>query len=366
MDARQMTAWLFRTMVLMLIAAHGSGCASQSNVASGTKVATTQFPTSTPTPKPAPSPTAVPPTAALGPTATAVPNPPPQPQKATVPQYILLNEEIYDAPIKTQVISNILVSGEITDQGLRELLKQLYDSIGQRKGFKYHPSPTAIYVYAFTSKERAESGMGQWIAMLEKSHAATSPGITINNSQLALVGTRPEERFGLPEQRRVQIWSEYCLVENRAADEAERQHPIDPTQSMEVGQSLMLTKGTNLVPEIRPKDPISAMQQMKWLAPGTRITVVKVDTSEGNLWYWVRAANGAGVVISEGWINSIGLINQAPVSTKEQMSKQSQLRNSLIEKYKAELAVKYGISAEQLDAIRVEGLQKDWPFPRPR
>jgi hypothetical protein len=286
------------------------------------------------------------------------------PQKPVLPEYKVLNEEISDTALKAQVLTNVLVSGELTEQGLRDLLTQLYNSIRQRTGFKYYPSPTAIYIYAFTSKEHADSGMGQWIAMLEKSHVATSPSISINKLQLAQVGVPPEDRFGLSEQKRMQIWSEYYLAETRAEDEGEKQYPVDPTQSMTVGQSLTLTKGTNLMPEINPKDPLAAMQNVKWLAPGTKITVVRIDTSQENPWYWVRVMTASNATIGEGWINSIALINQAPIDFKEQVSKQSQVRNSLIEKYTAELAAKYGITVDQLEAIKVEAVQKNWPLPK--
>lgn len=108
-----------------------------------------------------------------------------QPEKPVMPKYKVLDEDIYDAPIKTQVVLNILVSGGISETGLKALLNKLYSSAKTKRGFKYHSSPTNIYIYAFTSKERAESGMGQWIAMLQKSYGDVSPKISINERQIA-------------------------------------------------------------------------------------------------------------------------------------------------------------------------------------
>ena len=100
-----------------------------------------------------------------------------------VPQHSILNEDLYDVPIKTQITLNILVSGEITEPGLRTLLGQLYSSIKNRKGFKYHDSPTNIYIYTYTSKEKYEAGWGEWVAMLEKGYDDTQSTIRINMQQ---------------------------------------------------------------------------------------------------------------------------------------------------------------------------------------
>lgn len=160
-------------------------------------------------------------------------------KKPATPEYTILNEDIYDAPIKTQVELNILVSGEISEASLKTLLDQLYSSTRARKGFKYHDSPTSIYVYAYTSKERAESGMGQWIAMLQKAHAETKPTININERQLAQFGAEPEERFGLSEEKRKEIWKELILIEDRAMEEAEKRYPEQWEKEIEMQRRLI-------------------------------------------------------------------------------------------------------------------------------
>ena len=194
-------------------------------------------------------------------------------EKAVIPKHTILNEELYDVPIKTQVTLNVLVSGEITEPGLRALLNQLYSSIKARKGFKYHDSPTNIYIYAFTSKERAESGMGQWIAMLQKSPGDAKATISINERQITQLGAKPEERFGLSEEKRKGIWKELVLVEDRAMEEALEQYP-------------------------------------------------------------------------------------------EEFEKQVEMERRLIDDYKNKLAEKYELTREQLQEISVEGVEKDWPFPK--
>lgn len=211
-----------------------------------------------------------------------------QQPKVVLPTYIVLEEDVYDAPIKTQVTLNVLVSGEISDSGLRALLNQLYSSTKARRGFKNHNSPTNIYIYAFTTKERYESGMGLWIAMLQKSYDDVKPTISIKESQITQLGAKPEEKFGLSEAKRKQIWYEIVKAEDRTTTEAEQKYPLS--------------------------DPLKP-----------------------------------------GYSQSIA---------RKQLEKQAELQDILNEKYENELAKKYGLTRKQLDEIAVEGLIKDWSFPK--
>ncbi len=138
-------------------------------------------------------------------------------KEVDMPKYSVLDENIVDTPIKTEITLNLLVSGEISDDGLRILLNKLYFSTKGRRGFRYHKSPTNIYIYAYTSKERAEAGMGQWVAMLQKGYDELRPTIRINPRQLAQLGAKPEERFELSEAKRIQIWNEIIKVEDRTS-----------------------------------------------------------------------------------------------------------------------------------------------------
>lgn len=148
-------------------------------------------------------------------------------EKVVMPTYSVLNEDVYDISLKTQVELNILVSGEISETGLQALLNKLYTSTKAKKGFKYHSSPTNIYIYAFTSKERFESGMGQWIAMLQQSPGDAKPRIDIKKRQIDQIGAKPEKRFGLSEIQRIDIWKESIVVEDKAWQEAEKRYPLD-------------------------------------------------------------------------------------------------------------------------------------------
>lgn len=163
-------------------------------------------------------------------------------------EYVILKEDVVDSPAKTQVALEALVSGEISEPSLRTLLDQLYSSASAKKGFKYHKSPTNIYIYLYTSEERAESGMGQWIAMLQKAPSATDPTISINERQIAQIGAEPEERFGLSEEERKEIWKELVLIEDRAMEEAIERYPQDLEKQIEMERRL-IDEGKNRLAE---------------------------------------------------------------------------------------------------------------------
>ncbi len=115
----------------------------------------------------------------------------PPDQSATnvfIPEYEVIDEEEYDASEKAQITLRILVnqSSEITEENLKNLLNKIYLSLKDRKNFTYYGSPTHIFIYAYTSKEKSGS---DWIAMLEKIGDGSEPEIKINELQLSLPGS---------------------------------------------------------------------------------------------------------------------------------------------------------------------------------
>lgn len=138
--------------------------------------------------------------------------------------YVILAEDIYDAPIKTQVTLKLLVSGTITRASLDQVLRSLHDQVAARRGFRYHPNPTHIFIYAFTSRERASSG--QWIAMLAKTRFDPAPKLSFDDRQLTQLYAKPETRFQLTESERVAIFQEIVRAQDRARTEAERRYPF--------------------------------------------------------------------------------------------------------------------------------------------
>jgi hypothetical protein len=143
-------------------------------------------------------------------------------------KYSILKENIDDIPIKAQVELFVLIEDTaITEQSVRDLLNHLYNKTIRRKGFRYHKNPTSIYIYTFTTKEKAESGMGQWVGMISKSHADNNPKITINEIQLNAIKEFSTDRWELTHKQRQKIWEKSILAEDKAQNEVDLKYPID-------------------------------------------------------------------------------------------------------------------------------------------
>lgn len=140
--------------------------------------------------------------------------------------YEIYNEDIYDAPVKTQIELKIIVRREVTAEDLKNILNTLYNQNIKRTGFKYHTNPTNIYIYIYNSDERAESGGSQWIAMISKSFDDNKPSIRINEKQIELQYEKKTEKFGFSEQKRILIFQESVKAEDRSSIEAEKKYPL--------------------------------------------------------------------------------------------------------------------------------------------
>jgi len=149
-----------------------------------------------------------------------------------LPDYELLEEKIDEMPVKTQIAQFYLVTGNINTESLMALLGNLYYKTIKRTGFKYHDNPNAIYIYAYLDKEHYAGSLGGWVAMLSQNVSENSPTINFDDNQLSQIGKVPEEKFGLSEDKRKEIWQAIVQSENRARVESEKQYPLpDPTQA---------------------------------------------------------------------------------------------------------------------------------------
>jgi len=143
-------------------------------------------------------------------------------------KHTILKNEVNDSPIKTQVEIDVLITDTaITKQKVSDLLTFLYSKTAKRTGFEYHTNPTNIYIYAYTSKEKAESGMAQWIGMISKSYDDVQPQIDISETQLKSLTLKSVEKFGLPQKIRLEIWKKSIKIEDRAQKEADKKYPLD-------------------------------------------------------------------------------------------------------------------------------------------
>lgn len=139
--------------------------------------------------------------------------------------YSILREELTDIPSKRLVKWEILIpQKEINEAKIKELLNALYTKANLKSNFKSGSGPNMIYIYAYTSKEKAESGMGQWVAMLSKTIHDDIPKISISDVQLNSTKIVPMEKFGLTEGKRQNIWTDMIKAEDRARKEAGKRY----------------------------------------------------------------------------------------------------------------------------------------------
>lgn len=142
-------------------------------------------------------------------------------------------EETHDTPLNTYVRMEIVVSGNITREGLDALLRRLFRQIRERKDFRYHDQP-GVQIAAYASVAHAESGAGLWIALLNANYADTYPEVSFSENQLDLLGHMPETQFGFTEQQRMTIFYESVEAEDRSWREAMQRYPdLGPSSSSE-------------------------------------------------------------------------------------------------------------------------------------
>ena len=135
--------------------------------------------------------------------------------------YTVVDEEIYDKPIKTQIVQHIVVSGVPTKAELEAEILKRYRAATARRGFRYYNPATNIYIYVYGTEQQALAGQGLWIGMIAKGFSDKGePRVRISENRLAALSQAPEERFGLSEQRRKQVFRESAAAEDRATRDA--------------------------------------------------------------------------------------------------------------------------------------------------
>lgn len=73
-------------------------------------------------------------------------------------KFSLIDEEIYDAPIKTQISQNIVASGVPTKEELEAEILKRYRAAEQRTAFRYHSSPTTFTSMCMEARNRPAPG----------------------------------------------------------------------------------------------------------------------------------------------------------------------------------------------------------------
>lgn len=154
--------------------------------------------------------------------------PPATTERATQPavssaaaKYTVVDEKVSDTALKTQIEQHIVVAGVPTKSGLEAEILDRYRAAQTRRGFRYHNPATNIFIYVYGSMEQARAGQGLWIGMIAKGFSDRGePEVLINDERLAAFGKPAENRFGLSEAMRRQVFREIAAAENRGTREA--------------------------------------------------------------------------------------------------------------------------------------------------
>jgi hypothetical protein len=200
--------------------------------------------------------------------------------------------------------------------------------------------------------------------MLSRVGGDAKKEIRVKKELIAQMGAKPEDRFGLSEDQRKEVYRFIVLAQDKAWEAAEEKFPLDPTQSLEVGQVFQLTKETPLAPELEPADPMAALAKIRRLPAGAYIKVYKIAEKGLAPWYQVRCIDRQKKNrLGSGWISGVALRGQGQVDVQEQMRRQGAIVEELTSKYEGRICQRYKISKEQISAIGLEGIKKNWPIP---
>jgi len=146
-------------------------------------------------------------------------------QPAKKATFTIVDKNVSDTPIKTQVEQHILIDGLITDKTVNDILIKQYESIKNSVGYLYHNSPTHIFIYIYDSTNKAKAGAGLWIGMLSIMPSNDKPTVKIKSDQIKILSLPEEQKYGLSESLRKKIYAESWSVATKATDEAMAKYP---------------------------------------------------------------------------------------------------------------------------------------------
>jgi hypothetical protein len=79
----------------------------------------------------------------------------------------VIENTVYDAPVKSQVVLRLELKSAYTVAQLKELCESMV-RISSEKEMKYHPLPTHVWIYIYKSKADFLKDGSSWIAMYQK------------------------------------------------------------------------------------------------------------------------------------------------------------------------------------------------------
>ncbi len=260
-----------------------------------------------------------------------------------------------------QFSTRVIVSGKFSGPTLRGTLQRVYRALNERSEFQGTERPDRVVVWAYVSKAHAHSGE-LWLARLQRT-GTEALQIDLNENQLQELMAPQEDRFGLSEKKRREVWIEWQRIRQEARRSAQKKYPSDPSQFRQPGQIFLLARRNSmLLAEDYSKDPIAEMKGVVSLPAGTAITFIKsIPGNLPQLWLYVEAAHDLEGNLGVGWLDSLLLGQAIPaedVRHQELVHRwEATARETLIQ----ELIDTYGIVHSELSEILREAFRKNWP-----
>jgi hypothetical protein len=146
-----------------------------------------------------------------------------------LPPFAVVAESTYDIPAKTQIERHIVVDTSVTPQSARALLEAQHSELSARRGFRFHDSPTNVYIYLYATRAHAAAGEGLWLAMLDRSFGEVTPNIHVKEEAIADLHRPKVVKFGLSEAERIAVYQAIVTAEDSTDKAAQMRYP-DPVR----------------------------------------------------------------------------------------------------------------------------------------
>jgi hypothetical protein len=160
---------------------------------------------------------------------------------SALPSYRIVEEIPYDAPIKTQIEYRVALEEPTDAATIQRLLEHLLDVGIKRRGFSNHGGrSTHVFAYVYPSEEHTGAN---WIGMVSKIGRDATPRFSIKKE---LLNSSPSDewKFGLPLNKRKEIFREAFILEDTARIQAEATYPLpdlrSPSYSPEQAMPIMM------------------------------------------------------------------------------------------------------------------------------
>ena len=142
--------------------------------------------------------------------------------------YTIVEENIADTTFSTKVEQLIVVTGIPSKAELETALRKFYNTVMARR-FQYHDRATHVWIFIFGTQEQAKADQGLWLGRLTSRRTDDyKPEITVLEERLTALAQAPEERFGLSERRRKQVYLDLGDAELKAIRIAMARFPDSP------------------------------------------------------------------------------------------------------------------------------------------